>query len=98
VLVGPFQSHGNWTSPQFTIGGGTWNIGWAFQCTPAPVAGPAFQVFVVADGASPTGTPAVSETGGSGQSVTAQSTSGSQQLVVQAGANCEWAVKVTGIA
>ena len=99
VLVGPTQRSGNWTSPAFTIAGGTWNIGWAFRCTPAPTAGPAFQVFVTPANATgaPTGTPAVNETGGSGQSVTAQTTAGAQQLVVQAPANCTWVVKVTGL-
>lgn len=99
VLVGPTQRSGNWTSPAFTIAGGTWNIGWAFRCTPAPTAGPAYQVFVTPANATgaPTGTPAVNETGGSGQSVTAQTTAGAQQLVVQAPANCTWVVKVTGL-
>ena len=40
VLLGPYQSQGDWTSPSFTIGGGQWNIGWAYRCTPAPAAGP----------------------------------------------------------
>jgi hypothetical protein len=53
-------------------------------------------VFVTAAGASPGATPAISETGGSGQSVTAQTSLGKQTLVVQAPANCAWAVKVTG--
>jgi hypothetical protein len=98
VLLGPYQSHGAWTSTPFTIGGGQWNIGWAFQCTPAPAAGPAFQIFVLPAGGSPSGAPAVSETGGSGQSITSQTSTGSQELQVEAGANCVWAVKVTGIA
>jgi hypothetical protein len=98
VILGPFQSHGNWTSPSFTIGSGTWNIGWAFQCTPPPAAGPSFQVFVVSTGGSPSGAPVVSGTGGSGQSVTSQTSAGSEQLVVEAGASCVWAVKVTGVA
>ena len=44
---------GNWTSPSFNIAGGTWNIGWAFQCAPAPTGGPSFQIFVVNTGAPP---------------------------------------------
>ena len=96
VLLGPVQSQGSWTSNPFTVTGGSWNIGWAFRCTPAPATGPSFQVFVVPAGATPGSTAAVSETGGSGQSVTAQSTTGSQELVVRAPAGCIWAVKVTG--
>lgn len=100
VLLAPHQAQGNWTSTPFTVGGGQWNIGWAFQCTPAPASGSGFEVYVVPAGASPTAgqPPAVSGTGGSGQSVTAQTTSGSQQLVVVAAAGCIWVVKVTGVA
>ncbi len=97
VLVGPYQSHGNWTSPSFTIAGGQWNIGWAFQCSPVPASGASLEIFVVSAGGSPGSTPAVSENGASGQSVTPQSSTGSQQLVVQAPTGCVWAVKVTGI-
>jgi hypothetical protein len=97
VLLGPYQSQGDWTSPSFTIGSGQWNIGWAYRCTPAPAAGPAFQIFVFPTGGSPSGTPAVSQTAGSGQSVTPQTTSGSQQLQVQVPAGCLWVVKVTGV-
>jgi len=38
----------------------------------------------------------VSQSGGSGQSVTAQTSTGSQELMVRAPSNCIWAVKVTG--
>ena len=95
LLLSP-QSHGNWTSTSFTTTAAPWNIGWAFQCTPAPAGGTSFQVFVVPAGGSPSGTPAVSGTGASGQSVTAQSSLGAQTLVVQAPASCTWIVKVTG--
>jgi hypothetical protein len=96
LLLGPTQSQGNWTSPAFTITAPSWNIGWAFQCSPAPTAGTSFQVFVTPAGASPGSAAAISETGGSGQAVTAQSSLGKQTLVVEAPANCAWAVKVTG--
>ena len=96
VLLGPMQSKGAWTSTPFNVSGGQWNIGWAYQCTPAPASGPAFQVFVVPAGGSPGSTAAVSETGASGQSVTSQSTTGSQELMVQATSSCIWIVKVTG--
>ncbi len=96
VLLGPTQSQGNWDSPDFTITNPSWNIGWAFQCTPAPNSGPAFEIYVVPAGGTATGTPAVNETGAAGSSVTAQSSVGQQMLVVQAPANCEWVVKVTG--
>ncbi len=96
VLLGPTQLQGNWTSPAFTTTVASWNIGWAFRCAPAPAAGPSFQVFVTPVGSSPAGGPAISETGTSGQSVSAQSTLGAQTLVVQAPASCTWAVKVTG--
>jgi hypothetical protein len=99
VLLAPPQSTAtNWTSPTFTIGGGSWSIGWAFQCNPAPVSGPAFQVFVAPSGGSPSATPAVSETGASGQSVTSQSSVGTQELVVKTATGCTWIVKVTGVA
>jgi len=96
VLIPATQLSGNWTSPTFTIAAGQWNIGWAFQCTPAPAATPTFQIFVVTPGAAPAGTPAVSSSAASGQSVTPQSSLGSQQIVVEATAACRWAVKVTG--
>jgi len=96
LLLGPTQLQGNWTSPAFTITAPGWNIGWAFQCTPAPTSGTSFQVFVTAAGASPAGAAAISETGASGQAVTAQTSLGKQTLVVEAPANCAWAVKVTG--
>ncbi len=96
VLMGPTQMQGNWTSPAFTTTVAGWNIGWAFQCSPAPASGPSFEVFVTPAGSSPTGTPAVNGTGASGQSVTSQSSLGSQTLVVKAPAGCTWVVKVTG--
>lgn len=100
VLVGPYQSKGDWTSPSFDIAGGQWNIGWAFECSPAPAGAPSFEVFVVPAGSSVSAAavPAVNESGSSGQSVTSQSTSGSQEIVVEAGSSCVWAVKVTGVA
>jgi hypothetical protein len=96
VLVPSTQQSGSWTSPAFTIAAGTWNIGWAFQCVPVPSATPTFQIFVVNSGASPGATPAVTSAAASGQSVTPQTTTGSQQLIVQTSASCRWAVKVTG--
>jgi hypothetical protein len=96
VLLTSPQQTGNWTSPAFTTTAAGWNIGWAYRCAPAPATGPAFQVFIVPAGSSPTGTAAISETGASGQSVTSQSSLGSQTLVVQTTASCTWIVKVTG--
>ena len=95
LLMSP-QLTGNWTSTPFTTTVASWNIGWAFRCSPAPAAGPSFQVFVTPAGSSPSGTAAISETGPSGQSVTSQSSIGAQTLVVQAPAACTWIVKVTG--
>lgn len=95
-LLGPTQLQGNWTSPSFTTTAAGWNIGWAFRCAPAPAAGASFQVFVTPAGSGPSGTPAISETGPSGQAVTSQSSLGAQTLVVQAPASCTWVVKVTG--
>jgi len=97
VLLGPTQSRGSWTSQPFTIAGGTWNIGWAYRCIPAPASGPAFQIFVTAPGANPGGTPAVSETADQGQNVTSQATPGNQVLQIQAPSSCTWIVKVTGV-
>jgi len=96
VLLESPQLKGNWTSTSFTTTAAPWNIGWAFQCAPAPAAGPSFQVFVTPAGSAATGTPTISETGASGQSVTAASSLGAQTLVVQAPASCTWIVKVTG--
>lgn len=96
VLVPETQQTGNWTSPAFTIAGGTWNIGWAFQCAPAPSGGPSFQVFAVTNGGAPSGSPAVTSTAASGQAVTPLTSTGSQQVIVQTTAACRWAVKVTG--
>ncbi len=98
MLLGPTPlSKGNWTSSSFTVGSGPWNLGWAYQCTPAPAAGPAFQVFVFATGASPGITPSVIGTPASGNGVTALSTLGSQQLEVRTPSSCVWKVKVTGV-
>ncbi len=96
VLLTSPQSHGNWTSPAFSITSSSWDIGWAFQCTTAPASGSSFEVFVAPSGGSPSETPAVSESGLTGQSVSSQSTTGQQMLVVEAPANCIWIVKVTG--
>ena len=96
VLVPEIQQTGNWTSPAFTIAGGTWNIGWAFQCVPVPTATPTFQIFVVNNGAAPGSTPAVTSSAGSGSAVTPLTSTGSQQIIVQTSASCRWAVKVTG--
>lgn len=96
VLVPSTQLTGNWTSPTFNIAGGTWNIGWAFACAPVPATTPTFAVFVVNAGVSTGTTPAVSSSTPSGQSVTPQTSAGSQQIVVRAPAGCRWAVKVTG--
>ena len=96
VLVPQTTMSGNWTSPSFTIAGGTWNIGWAFQCAPAPTGGPSFQIFVVNTGAPPGSAPAVTSTAATGNAITPQTSTGSQQVVVQTTAACRWAVKVTG--
>jgi hypothetical protein len=95
-LVPAHQATGNWTSPAFNIAGSTWYLGWAYQCNPVPAVRPLFAVYVVTSGASPSGTPAVSETASQGQSVTNLTSTGSQQIVVQAPPQCEWVVKVTG--
>ena len=96
VLVPATQLTGDWTSPVFNIAGGTWNIGWAFACSPVPASTPTFEVFVVNTGASPGPSPAVTSSAASGQSVTPQTSTGSQQIDVRAPAGCRWAVKVTG--
>lgn len=98
VLIPATQLTGDWTSPNFTIAGGTWNIGWAFQCSPVPAATPKFAVYVVNAGGTVTGssTPAVTSAAAQGQSVTPQTSTGSQQVVVQAPTGCRWAIKVTG--
>jgi hypothetical protein len=98
VLIPATQLTGDWTSPNFTIAGGTWNIGWAFQCTPVPATTPTFAVYVVNAGGTVTGTstPAVTSSAAQGQSVTPQTSTGSQQVVVQAPTGCRWAIKVTG--
>ena len=96
VLVPEVQQTGNWTSPAFTIAGGTWNIGWAFQCTPAPATPPSFEIFAVPSGSAAGSTPAVTSSASSGNSVTPLTSTGSQQIIVQTTAACRWAVKVTG--
>jgi hypothetical protein len=96
LILPATQMQGNWTSPSFSITVSPWNIGWAFQCTPAPASGPAFQVFAAPAGGSTPTTPVVNESGASGQSITTATSLGSQVLVVKSPANCEWAVKVTG--
>jgi hypothetical protein len=97
VLVPRYQAQGNWTSQTFTITGGQWNIGWAYQCTPPPASGPAFEVLTVSTASPSSPVTSVTETGASGQGVTPQTTSGSQQIQVQAPAGCTWVVQVTGI-
>ena len=95
-LVPAHQASGNWTSPQFSIAGSTWYLGWAFQCNPVPAANPKFAVYVVPAGGSPSGAPAVTQSAAQGQSVTNLTSTGSQQIVVQAPPQCQWVVKVTG--
>lgn len=95
TLLGPHQASGNWTSTPFTVSG-QWNIGWAYQCSPAPASGQSFEVFVVPAGGTAGAVPAVTETGASGNSVTVQSSAGNQELVVDSASTCIWVVKVTG--
>ena len=96
VLVPRTQSQGNWTSSAFTISGGQWFIGWAFQCTPAPASGPGFTVYVVPAGQQPSGPAAVTIGGANGESVTQETSTGAQQIVLQTQPGCTWVVKVTG--
>jgi hypothetical protein len=96
LLLGPTQSQGNWTSTAFTTTSPGWNIGWAFACPAAPPSGASFQISVTPVGSSPSGAPAISETGASGQAVSAQSAVGQQTLAVVAAPSCTWAIKVTG--
>jgi hypothetical protein len=100
ILLAGHQQNGNWTSSSFTTSSAGWIIGWAFQCTPAPASGPSLQIFVTPVGGTASGSPVITETGASGQesqaNVTTQSAIGTQQLVVEAPANCQWAVKVSG--
>ncbi len=100
LLLAGHQQSGNWTSTPFTTTAAGWIIGWAFQCTPAPASGPSLQIFVAPVGGTASSTPAISETGASGvesqANETTQSAIGQETLVVEAPANCEWAVKVTG--
>jgi hypothetical protein len=98
VLVPRFESsQSSWTSRVFTITGGTWNIGWAYRCTPAPAGGAAFTVAVVPSGGAASGPPAVSGSSASDQGVTPQSTTGAQSVMVTAAPGCLWVVQVTGI-
>lgn len=100
LLLAGHQQTGNWTSTPFTTTAAGWIIGWAYACNPAPASGPSLQIFVTPVGATASGTPAITETGASGQegpqNVTTQSGVGAQQLIVEAPPQCEWAVKVTG--
>lgn len=98
VLVPATQLTGDWTSPAFTILGGTWNIGFAYACQAASASPPGFQVFVVPANQVPaaSATPAVDGTETQGQSVQPETSVGSQQIVVEGAAGCRWAVKVTG--
>jgi hypothetical protein len=96
LLLAAHQSTGNWTSTPFTTTVSGWIIGWAYRCTPVPTSGPSLQVFVTPVGGTPSGMPAVSESGPSGQSITTQTSLGQQTLVVESPAGCEWVVKVTG--
>lgn len=80
----------------FTIKGGTWRIGWAYDCTQSGTAdgsGP-FQIAVAP--ASGTAAIAVDEVGArSKKGVTTQTVSG--PLTIEVRTACRWAVKVTGI-
>lgn len=98
VLLPAKQARGDWTSPPFTVGAAPWSLGWAYQCTPAPAPGSAFQIFVSPVGGPQSSTAAVKETAASGQSVTSQSSTGQEEVSVEAPTGCEWIVKVTGVA
>ncbi|HUA94274.1 MAG TPA: hypothetical protein VMB82_01965 [Acidimicrobiales bacterium] len=98
ILLPAKEASGNWTSPAFTVGAAPWSLGWAYQCTPAPAPGSAFQVFVDPVGGPQSTTPAVKGTAASGQSVSPQSVTGQEELSVQAPTGCKWIVKVTGTA
>jgi hypothetical protein len=96
LLLAPLQTHGDMTTAAFTTTVSGWIIGWAYRCTPVPATGSSLEIFVTPVGGSPSGAPAVNESGASGQSITTQTSLGPQTLVVEAPASCEWVVKVTG--
>ena len=97
VLVPRTQSQGDWTSPTFTIASSTWYVGWAYQCTPVPASGPAFQIFIVPSGGQAQGSAAVTSGGATGDAVSPETTPGSQQIIVHAPSGCVWVVKVSGV-
>jgi len=97
ILLPAKQASGNWTSPAFTVGAAPWSLGWAYQCTPAPAPGSAFEIFVDPAGNAPSTTPAVKETASSGAAVTSETSTGQQDLSVQAPTGCVWKVKVAGV-
>jgi hypothetical protein len=97
VLIPPLRSKGPGSTPQFSVAGGEWKIGWAYDCQNAPGGTALFQVFVTPAGGAAPPTPAVDESGRASQGVTTQSTAGAEKLDVKTDPGCVWVVKVTGI-
>jgi len=78
-----------------SIKGGTWKIGWAYDCTKSGSADGTGTFQVVVAPTSGAGANAVNEVGRNKTGVTSQTVAGALTLEVRTA--CRWAVKVTGI-
>jgi len=78
-----------------SIKGGTWKIGWAYDCTRAGTADGSSPFQIVVAPASGAPAVAVDEAGRNKTGITPQTVSG--PLTMEVRTACRWAVKVTGI-
>ena len=93
VVVQMPQTSGSSATPEFTISHGPYEFGYAYDCQAAPTAEQSFQVSVVTS-EGPSASPAVFSKKLRGTGTEAVSTTGSQKLVVETGAACQWVLKV----
>ncbi len=92
VLQTP-QTNGPSSTPEFTIGRGPYEFGYAYDCEAAPTADQAFEVEVVeADGNVAFPVVRSTELKGTGSRVVART--GQQKLEVETAAACEWVLRV----
>jgi hypothetical protein len=79
----------------FAVKGGTWNIGWAYDCTKSGSADGAGTFHITVAPPSGSAAIAVDETGRSNKGVTPRTEAGA--LSVEVRTACRWVLKVTGI-
>jgi hypothetical protein len=80
-------------TPEFTVTHVPYEVGYAYECQAAPSGEQTFRLVLLVDG-RPQPSPLVESARVNGSGTTVVDNGGRQQLDVQTGAQCQWAVKV----